>query len=1222
MSRTHSFTGLLSCILLLVFIHTFHSSGWTKTMASNYFFEAPFSTKIQSLNKHKARIQATLTFDELYDGNVLAFTENIDQIPLKVFFSDQKIWLIVRTKIHPANQTMLDELMASICTKYSLPVPRRGRLTNRVTIPLENPDGTINIAGMLLPKSVVPAQLKIIARDEISKIWQIPGEQIKLILENGQVYWKCKKNGVQLQHKAMQRKSVSNQLPGKPAGGLIPFLFFVLPFAEIKLNRKEALKYMILLMVMGLSVFFPYIVHAATPHYAIVYPQNMSGWDSVISAAHTKYSHYTDFTFSNYISENLNALKSAEPDVVLIIAPPENFTPTFMDDADATLCQLDDDKFVDVTWAIISGYTANDALNLLNASPNIDSHALIIANPDGSLLTSGYAGNYLAQVQTDDDTHFGDADYFINDTGSANPNASAEKLSQEINADSKDCVWFLGHGNPGAWGLAQGHFTGSGSQLQTYHDGSFYAVNNAQNSLVDAEACLTLRIHDNRNSQWKPWENMSSNMTASASSSIALAWMEDSNGFYIGNTSVSYGNTHLMLTLLNMMKFGYSPAETIKFCKNIYQYIRDDETTDSDLTDGDGNDYLLYTARELAGLGAPDWTITLAGNPPDYDISYTGKVQQDLLTANDRGLVYTGQSSKWRCTTALNVNEEIYVEMDGAAEDQSPFTYIPVEDLYADTTGGYIGYSDVTAVIGGVFKPTQDTRQVDFVNTNPGDAEKLYSHSWYGAGDSGAVETFKCAKNGNEFIWLLAAGVTDADDDGTHEWRINQGYAKSFATDYWQPAVTQSVGSATKIDDKTWKRTVSVTNPGSESVGEIIVKTAVPNETQTLQLTPDTGTHDLVKISEGNETFAEFTISTLAAGETKQFELQYHLHSVSSRKTILGNGIPYVFLFESDTLAVITFTDRGSVDSLRVTAYPDSFPENCPGAPNQMPVKRFFELNPYEGTGYAAQVCLYYQQTEFENSDILDESALSAARWNGSEWQPQASTADPTRNRVCFETSTFSTWGIGGPNGSLPVELVNFNASGTTGKVQLSWSTASEFQNLGFEIYRSDDKPGTWQQTADFSTNRALRGAGTASKVNRYAFEDAAVEAGKTYWYQLKDVSFTGQKKAHPAISVRVEKVLPKEHLLSQNFPNPFNAVTHIRFAVGEGVPEQQVRLVIFDVTGRIVKNVVDQSYEPGWHTVKWDGKNKHGQPVASGMYFYQLEIGTFHSVKKLILMY
>jgi len=80
---------------------------------------------------------------------------------------------------------------------------------------------------------------------------------------------------------------------------------------------------------------------------------------------------------------------------------------------------------------------------------------------------------------------------------------------------------------------------------------------------------------------------------------------------------------------------------------------------------------------------------------------------------------------------------------------------------------------------------------------------------------------------------------------------------------------------------------------------------------------------------------------------------------------------------------------------------------------------------------------------------------------------------------------------------------------------------------------------------------------------------------------------------------------LPEEYRLSQNFPNPFNPSTTIRFALPE---KSVVSLAIFDISGRLVRELASQQfYEQGWQELSWDGKNAAGQPVASGMYYYHL---------------
>ncbi|UCC78867.1 MAG: T9SS type A sorting domain-containing protein [Candidatus Zixiibacteriota bacterium] len=80
---------------------------------------------------------------------------------------------------------------------------------------------------------------------------------------------------------------------------------------------------------------------------------------------------------------------------------------------------------------------------------------------------------------------------------------------------------------------------------------------------------------------------------------------------------------------------------------------------------------------------------------------------------------------------------------------------------------------------------------------------------------------------------------------------------------------------------------------------------------------------------------------------------------------------------------------------------------------------------------------------------------------------------------------------------------------------------------------------------------------------------------------------------------------LPLKAQLFQNYPNPFNAETRISFTLTDEVGD--IKLDIFDLMGREVKNYFWNGLMPGEHRVIWDGKNKNGQSLASGIYFYRL---------------
>ena len=129
--------------------------------------------------------------------------------------------------------------------------------------------------------------------------------------------------------------------------------------------------------------------------------------------------------------------------------------------------------------------------------------------------------------------------------------------------------------------------------------------------------------------------------------------------------------------------------------------------------------------------------------------------------------------------------------------------------------------------------------------------------------------------------------------------------------------------------------------------------------------------------------------------------------------------------------------------------------------------------------------------------------------------------------------------------------------------------------------------------------------------------DGAALWAGK-----IDDVSFYNY-----ALSIATSidessgsEVVPVAYSLGQNYPNPFNPVTNIEFTLPKN---DHVKLIIFDVLGRKVAELIDKDLLPGRYQVQWNGQNSHGKQVSTGVYFYQLDArnGEFFKVKKMLLM-
>jgi hypothetical protein len=103
-----------------------------------------------------------------------------------------------------------------------------------------------------------------------------------------------------------------------------------------------------------------------------------------------------------------------------------------------------------------------------------------------------------------------------------------------------------------------------------------------------------------------------------------------------------------------------------------------------------------------------------------------------------------------------------------------------------------------------------------------------------------------------------------------------------------------------------------------------------------------------------------------------------------------------------------------------------------------------------------------------------------------------------------------------------------------------------------------------------------------------------------------------------PLFVKEVAGAVPSQFALDQNYPNPFNPSTTIRFALPK---EEQVKLEVYDITGALVKTILNEAVRAGNKEATWDGTNSSGAKVASGMYLYRLQAGSFVSAKKMLLL-
>ena len=93
---------------------------------------------------------------------------------------------------------------------------------------------------------------------------------------------------------------------------------------------------------------------------------------------------------------------------------------------------------------------------------------------------------------------------------------------------------------------------------------------------------------------------------------------------------------------------------------------------------------------------------------------------------------------------------------------------------------------------------------------------------------------------------------------------------------------------------------------------------------------------------------------------------------------------------------------------------------------------------------------------------------------------------------------------------------------------------------------------------------------------------------------------------------------IPDLFALHQNYPNPFNPLTQIKYDLPE---DAMVTIQIFDLMGRNIRSLVNNTQSAGYHSVRWDATNQYGEPVSAGMYLYIIQAGDFRQTKKMLLL-
>lgn len=185
------------------------------------------------------------------------------------------------------------------------------------------------------------------------------------------------------------------------------------------------------------------------------------------------------------------------------------------------------------------------------------------------------------------------------------------------------------------------------------------------------------------------------------------------------------------------------------------------------------------------------------------------------------------------------------------------------------------------------------------------------------------------------------------------------------------------------------------------------------------------------------------------------------------------------------------------------------------------------------------------------------------------------------------------------PVGWTPVELTSFTSEVVTGGVKLFWTTATETNNLGFDVELSQD--GT-----NFIRTSSLEGAGTTTSLHKYESFVPIKDAGK-YFFRLKQKDFDGTFNYSNIIEAEYGVVM--NFTLAQNYPNPFNSSTVLDFSLPV---TSLVLLTVYSIEGAEVDKKDLGTMEAGNHSFRYEASS-----LTSGNYIFRLNAGNFTASRK-----
>jgi predicted outer membrane repeat protein len=193
--------------------------------------------------------------------------------------------------------------------------------------------------------------------------------------------------------------------------------------------------------------------------------------------------------------------------------------------------------------------------------------------------------------------------------------------------------------------------------------------------------------------------------------------------------------------------------------------------------------------------------------------------------------------------------------------------------------------------------------------------------------------------------------------------------------------------------------------------------------------------------------------------------------------------------------------------------------------------------------------------------------------------------------------------GYGGQ--SVPVTVQAYESKYVGDHVEVTWTLHENDPSITFEVSRKETKDEHYI---------TLSQPEISQQGLEYNFKDRSAEHGQTYTYRIGIIDRDGF-----IVSFTTTIMTPAMLLaLQQNYPNPFNPSTTISYSLPDKIHAQ---LAVYNLDGKLVRMLVDEDLDEGYKQTTWDGKNSHGNAVASGVYFCRLIAGDKMLTRKMVVI-